>query len=167
MYITERLLKAMVFGLLREHEAFLAQAMTETVDAAPANADAYKDDLASVRLELDKNRRFLKGLYESLVLGDVTDSEYKEMKAGYQAKISSLAEREKQLRDSAHHRAQHESALSKAHESVQSVNHVSELTAEAIDRLIESIHVYADGRISVKLRFLDEEVSCGGEVVGA
>lgn len=156
MYITEKSLKEKLFDILRGHESFLAHALAQTVDTAPTN-DAYKEGLAAVRSELDKNQRFLKGLYESLVLGDITDSEYKEMKASYQAKVLSLTEREKQLRDDAHRLVRQESALSNAHESVQTVSQVSELTAEVIDRLVEKIHVYGDGRIAVKFRFLDEE----------
>ena len=160
VYITEKLFKKKVFALLRKHESFLTQVMTQTADTAPTEV-GYDVELAAVKSELDRNTYFLKGLYESLINSDITDCEYKDMKSRYEAKIISLIEREKQLRDNAYIRVQNEKALSKAHKSVQTVSQISDLSADAIDKLIEKIHVYKDKRIKVKFHFMDEEVYCG------
>jgi hypothetical protein len=149
--ITEKLLKEKILALLQGHEIVLAQAAVAT-----PIADAHSDELVAVKAELNKAQHFLKGLYESLILGDITDSEYKEMKSGYETKIATLTEREKQLRDDSHNRNQHSKALSQARESVLKIGSVSDLTAEVIDRVIEKIHVHENNKIAVKFRFTGE-----------
>jgi RecA/RadA recombinase len=88
--------------------------------------------------------------------GDITDREYKEMKSGYESKIATLTEREKQFRDDSHNRKLHSKALSQARESVLKIGSVSDLTAEVIDRVIEKIHVHENNKIAVKFRFTGE-----------
>jgi hypothetical protein len=153
MKITEKVLRTKIFNLLRNHEVELSQAAVVT-----PIADTHNDELMTVKSELGKAQHFLKGLYESLILGDITDCEYKEMKSGYESKIATLTEREKQLRDSSFTRSQTEKALAKARKSVQKIESVSDLTAEVIDRTIEKIHVHENGRIVVKFHFNQEVV---------
>ena len=160
MKMTETALKKTLLDMLIKYEPFLAHAMSQTADATPVK-DIFKEELAAVKTELDKNQVFLKGLYESLVLGDITDTEYRELKEGYETKIASLRRREKQLRDNAHRSIQQKSLLSKAHESVKTISQLSDLTAEVIDRAVEKIHICEDGRIRVKFRFMEEEVYSG------
>ena len=150
--ITEKLLKEKIFNLLLNHEIVLSQAVTTET------TNDYNDELAGVKAELNKNQMFLKGLYESLIVGDITDFEYKEMKSGYETKIADLTAQEKQLRDNAHARIQQEKALSKAQASVQRIESVSDLTAEVIDRVVEKIVVHENNRIVVKFRFMEEVV---------
>jgi DNA invertase Pin-like site-specific DNA recombinase len=151
MKITEKLLKEKIFALLQGHEVVLSQATVAT-----PIVDTHSDELVAVKAELGKAQHFLKGLYESLILGDITDCEYKEMKSGYESKITTLTEREKLLRDNAHNRKQHSKALSQARESVLKIGSVSDLTAEVIDSVIEKIHVHENNRIAVKFRFTGE-----------
>jgi DNA invertase Pin-like site-specific DNA recombinase len=150
--ITEKLLKEKIFALLQGHEIVLSQ----TAVAVPV--DSHSDELAIIKSELGKNQTFLKGLYESLIESDITDSEYKQMKSGYETKIAALTEQEKQLRDDSHACIQQAESLSKAQESVRTISDVSDLTAEIIDRLVEKIHVYDNNRIAVKFRFTEEVV---------
>jgi len=158
MKISETMLKQQVLRLIRKHEPCLGQVKTTTVDTVSAR-DGLESELTRVNADLNKCEKYLKGLYESLILGDITDSEYKEFKTGYENKIASLKERVKQLRLNAHLRSQEDEAISKARESVSAVNDISELNAEDIDRLIERIKVYRNGRIVVKFRLFDEEIS--------
>ena len=152
MKIGEKLLKEKIFNLLKNHEVVLSRVAT----TEPVND--YNAELTAVKTELCKNRMFLKGLYESLIVGDITDFEYKEMKSGYETKIAELTAREKQLRDNAHARIQQEKALSKVQESVQRIESVSDLTAEVIDKVVEKIVVHENNRITVKFRFMEEVV---------
>jgi hypothetical protein len=158
--ISENLLKSTLFNMLRGQEIFLP-------GTAEPDASA-KDDgsaaLSAVKSELDKSGNFLKGLYESLILGDITDAEYKEMKGGYEAKIASLSEREKRLRDNVRRRDQQEKALSSARKSVQTTRQILDLTAEIIGELVDRILVFEDKHIEVKFKFADETVT-SGEVV--
>jgi len=160
--ITETAMKETMLDMLRRYEPYLQQALSpegDTVVATGAHADnGFQSELAAAQSELDRNRRYLEGLYESLVSGDISDAEYKDMKAAYEAKVASLAARTKGLREEIQKRARLESSLSQAHASVRTITAISDLTAEMIDRLIERIVVYPDGRIYVKFSFLDEAV---------
>jgi hypothetical protein len=160
MYMPEKELRKKLVALLSEHEPVLKQMAIAAAESNPANG-SDSAEVSTVRAELDKKRLFFKGLYESLILGDITESEYTDWKRGYESQIATLTEREKHLRDSARRRAEQESDLTKARQSVQAVSRAEDLTAEAIDRLVERIDIYKDGRIGVKFSFMDEVVFSG------
>lgn len=155
--IAEDALKKAVLGIIKGREPLLAQALSQV--AAPAHADGnQKSELSAAQTEIDRNRRYLEGLYESLVSGDITNAEYRDMKSAYEAKIAALAERAGSLRDEIKNREREEAALTHAHESVQRIGRVSDLTAETVDRLVDRIVVCPSGRVGVKFMFLDEIV---------
>jgi len=142
--INEKVLKEKLLRLLQKHN----------FDYVPCASD--NDELTAVRAELDKAQHFCRGLYESLILGDITDTEYKQMKSGYESKIAALTEREKLLLEDNYSRVRAKNKLSQSRESVRDLNCVSDLTAEIIDKLVERIHVYQGKRIAVKFRFAEE-----------
>ena len=149
--INENVLKEKLLVMLRE------QKIENTVDVIkPVSID--NSELLSVKAELEKNTRFLKGLYESLLLGDITDSEYKDMKADYETKIASLTVHEKQLRESGYARIRQETEYAKADKSINGLRNISDLSADMIDRLVEKIRIFKDKSIEVKFRFMDESV---------
>jgi hypothetical protein len=157
MLMKEADLKAEMFALIMRYEPFLGKVLSPFTGAV-AEADKSKKELASAQSELSRNKRYLEGLYESLVSGDITDAEYKEMKLAYEAKTISLAERIKLLRETIHSRAAQDAALSQAYSNVRMLERISDLTAELIDRLVERITVYPNGRIAVKFSFLGETI---------
>jgi hypothetical protein len=144
--INENDLKEQLLNLLRK----------QNFDSPIISTNNSANELSSVKAELAKMQNFLKGLYESLILGDITDSEYKELKSGYETKITKLKTCEKQLRESNYHSVQADRALSQANDSVRGIKSVSDLTAEVIDKLIEKIYVYENKRIAIKFRFAEE-----------
>ena len=150
--ITERVLKEKIFKLLQGHKVILTQA------TVPTPIDNTNSELTAVKAELNKVHHFLKGLYESLILDEITNSEYKEMKSGYETKITTLTAQEKQLRDNSHTRNQQAKALSKACESVRKIENITDLTTDVIDSVIEKIQVHENNRITVKFRFSQEVV---------
>ena len=151
--ISEIVFKGKVFDLIRKHGLFQS-----TTAITTSQNTSCKDELDAIKSLLNQNQMFLKGLYESLALGDITECEYKEMKNGYKAKIASLTNQANQLRENEHRRIQEDSALLKAQKSIQKMGNLSEMTTEIIDRIIEKITVFKDTRIAVKFRFSDEEV---------
>ncbi len=157
MKINEAVLKAEILELLRSHEPFLAKEPLRLNETS--EADILKMDLSSAKSAFDRNRRFLEGLYESLVSGDISEAEYKDLKLGYETKIASITERIQRLRDNIHICVQREASLTKAHADVIKLEQVSDLTAEMIGRLVERIIVYPEGRIYVQLSFLEDTVN--------
>ena len=156
MLINEAALKAEILELLHRHEPALVKELLPPKETP--EADTPKKDLAAAQSEFDRNKRFLEGLYESLVSGDISNAEYKDMKSAHEAKMASLAERIKQLREAIYIRTRQEAFLAEAHTNVLKLERVSDLTAEVIDSLVEKITVSPGGRIGVKFRFLDEAV---------
>jgi DNA invertase Pin-like site-specific DNA recombinase/ferredoxin-like protein FixX len=160
--IPENALKSVMLDMIRQYESFLSQSLQTTVNTATAGitivANNLKDELAAVQFDLDRNSRFLKGLYESLVQGDISESEYKDMKQDYETKIAALTARVKFLRESIHINAEQEKAFTQAHKNVQTIEQISDLTAEIIDSLVEKIIIHQDGRLEVKFRFLNDMV---------
>jgi hypothetical protein len=153
--INEEPLKALLIGLLREQKANFADMLTPK-PVTPGNSE-----LRNVQTELFRNEGFLKGLYESLVSGDITNSEYTEMKSAYEIKISAMKKRERELRETARSQALETAKRAKA---ADAVNGVTEITKDAADKLIERIRVFENKRIEVKFTFSDEVFSAGGQV---
>jgi hypothetical protein len=160
--IGEGELKAEILELLRKQAVVFADKKAR--QNMKAN-DSTQAELTQTRSELDRIGGFLKGLYESLVSGDLTNAEYTEMKQRYEKRITGLNERERQLRDEIRERYLRESALNKASDNLNSVSVIGDLTAETIDALIEKVFIFEDKRMEVTFRFADEtgETEDGGD----
>jgi DNA invertase Pin-like site-specific DNA recombinase len=156
--IPETALKSEILRLILRYEPHLENVLAPLSGVTTESGNSQKE-LTSAQSELGRNKRFLEGLYESLVSGDISDTEYKDMKSAYEAKVSGLAERIKRLCEAISLRARQEAALSEAHANVKRLEQISDLTAEIVDRLVERITLYHDGRIEVKFSFLDETVN--------
>jgi hypothetical protein len=101
------------------------------------SADSGNDELIEVQAERRKNQRLLDGLYESLIRGDITDAEYKDIKTVYTSKIDALTEREKLMKQEERKRQKTADMLSKALAGLNAARSGSGLTAEIIDGVIE------------------------------
>jgi hypothetical protein len=147
-------LKTQVLEVLRKQVAVLAEQNGD--NAAPKTPMPIgSDEIAQVRNELARASGFLKGLYESLVGGDITNGEYAEMKQGYEAKISALKARERLLRAESRERHMRESAFQSASDTLGAINTISDLTAEVVDALIDRILLFRDKHIEVAFKFSD------------
>lgn len=153
--ITETELKKTLLNMLSLQKSNIAGVLS-SMSQEKQSTNNVNEELLSVQTELAKNKQFFKGLYESLVDGDISSAEYKEMKAAYELKIAALTEREKQLHEADRKRIRQENELSKAQQSVWSLRSISDLTTEVVGRLIERISVYEDKHIEVKFTFTDE-----------
>jgi bifunctional N-acetylglucosamine-1-phosphate-uridyltransferase/glucosamine-1-phosphate-acetyltransferase GlmU-like protein len=126
-------------------------------------SDALKSELAEVNSEIAKNEYYLKSLFENLCNNIIDDTEYKELKMDYEVKIASLTERKGILQEGVLRQEEKEKKLLEAGESVRLISGAQELKADVIDKLIDKVHVYKDGRIRVKFHYLDDEVYSGEE----
>jgi hypothetical protein len=117
-----------------------------------------KNELLDIQAERRKNQHLLDSLYESLIMGDITDIEYREMKTTFTTKLSDLAAREKLLRQSGLKQTKHNGMLSKASESLDAARNGAGLTAEIVNGLIEKIHIFEDKSLRVKFTFIDNEL---------
>jgi hypothetical protein len=143
----------MMLSLLQRQAVIFADKRGASKQKADDNAE-----LRGVQSEINRASGFLKGLYESLVSGDITSDEYKEMKSDYEAKIAKLTAQERELREAALESAKR----NKAAESCGAVSSIDELTADVMDALVEKVVVYPGNRIDVSFKFMDETISLGG-----
>ena len=85
MRTTDKILKNAVFEQIQGSGlAFLYQT---PMPQAASESDTLKTELTKVKSDAAKNSRFLKGLYESLVLGDISEIEYRELKSTYELRM--------------------------------------------------------------------------------
>jgi DNA invertase Pin-like site-specific DNA recombinase len=146
--INENTVKEILLESLREQAAILD-------DTSSATAVKPVDDAAlrSIQTETQRSERYLKGIYESLISGDLTDTEYREMKKSYEAKIAALTARERALRETARLAALESTSRRKAADSIGAVHCVDDLTAEVVDALVDKILVFEDKRIEISFKF--------------
>jgi hypothetical protein len=156
--INEDILKGIILEALREKAALFS------VSEPAAKAQAVKEpsELSGVRAELSRVTGFLKGLYESLVSGDVTQAEYADMKQSYEIRTVDLAERERVLTEAARERKLNQIAADKASGNLGAISAAADLTAETIDALIDRILVFEDKRVEIHFKFTDEIAVAGG-----
>jgi hypothetical protein len=144
-------LKAQVFEILRKQAAAFADNKKQTSVAPTAD----NPELRGVQSEMSRVSGFLKGLYESLVIGDITKAEYKELKSSYEAKIAKLTEQENELREAARLAVLESARREKAVENYGALHNAGELTAEIVDARIEKIIVFTDKSIEISFKFYD------------
>jgi DNA invertase Pin-like site-specific DNA recombinase len=165
MRTTDRLLKNAVLEQLLGNESFIALVNAPTLEENKVlDSDKHKNDLAKIKAETEKNSRFLKGLYESRVLGDISDDEYRELKSTYESRMAFLTEQETVLREMILNSLNNEKAVEEARNSAVSIKTVSDLNTELITRTVDRITIYERERIEVVMLFGAEKISYGGGV---
>jgi bisphosphoglycerate-dependent phosphoglycerate mutase len=158
--INENALKAEILELLRKQAAVFV----DKRERQKANHnDSTQMELTQTRQELDRVGGFLKGLYENLVSGDLTKTEYTEMKRNYEKRIAALNEREQQLREEIRDRYLRDSALKKTSDNLDNVSIITDLTAETVDALIDKILIFEDKRLDVTFKFSVETDEAEGD----
>jgi len=119
----------------------------------PGNNDA---ELREVNQGLDKDGRMLRSLYESLVNDLITQAEFVQMKADYEAKIEMLSKKADEIRN---RRYEAQARVSEYHDVADAASATlanDKLTATLMDRLIQEIRVYPNKSFDVLFRFRDE-----------
>ena len=118
--------------------------------------DDLKAGISAKKQEIDRNRRFVRGLYENFVQKVLTSEEYFTMKKDYEAAIAKLSHEISTLENGL---AVMDAQLAKYKELEQDAKVLEKdhtLTAALIDRLIERIEITHDKEIRVSFRFKSE-----------
>ena len=152
MRTTELLLKNAVL------EQILNSGLTELLQSPvpvgeiTLDSEKYKVELLKVKSDAEKNRRYLVGLYESLKLGDITETEYRELKNTYETRVADFADKEITLREQIQSSTQREKALEQARNSTLTLKTISDLTTGVIAQTIDKVIIHAKEDIEVILR---------------
>lgn len=157
--VTEKDLLAAVVAILQQ-ELTVALGNYSFVLEAEVKRKKERDDLkagiSAKKQEIDRNRRFVRGLYENFVQKVLTSEEYFTMKKDYEAAIATLSDEISTLENGL---AVMDAQLAKYRELEQDAKVLEKdhtLTAALIDRLIERIEITHDKEICVSFRFKSE-----------
>ena len=101
---------------------------------------------------MNEKRLYLQTLYESLVDGVITQSEYKEMRENYQSEIENLLSEITCLEEIQQYNNQKIENILKLKEVFQSTQ-ISEITKEFAEQFIKRIEVSSDNIVTVAFYF--------------
>lgn len=118
--------------------------------------EGAKREITALKQKTEKNRGFLKGLYESLSKGIIDREDYFAMKASYTAQIQAATEKIRVLDAGIKELDVQMNQFSALANRVKHIPKNAKLTAELVERLIERIDVRSDKSIDIKFRFKNE-----------
>jgi len=130
--------------LLKRHDAKLA--------AQKAGTD---HEIASLCRETERNRVYQASLYQNYASGVLTQTEYIELKEGYQQKIRQAVERVRQLRERQNCLERQLNEYYTLAERLSAVNGDTTLTASLVEQTVERITVKGPTDVSVRFHFTD------------
>ena len=156
----ERLEAAVLFAV--QHQVHLAVSYSEIVtqiNSAPIKkSQSYRlDDLiAAKERELTKITRYKQSLYQDWKDGEITQQEYRDMKADYERQTSDISAVLTRLNTE---RAELANGVDNEHPALvafMKYQNIEALNREILVELVDYIKVYENGNISVKFKFADE-----------
>ena len=156
----ERLEAAVLFAV--QHQVHLAVSYSEIVtqiNSAPIKkSQSYRlDDLiAAKERELTKITRYKQSLYQDWKDGEITQQEYRDMKADYERQTSDISAVLTRLNAE---RAELANGVDNEHPALvafMKYQNIEALNREILVELVDYIKVYENGNISVKFKFADE-----------
>ena len=156
----ERLEAAVLFGI--QYQVHLAVSYSEAItciNSAPTKkSQSFRLDelIATKEKELAKITRYKQSLYQDWKDGEITQQDYRNMKADYERQIASLSDVLERLTAE---RAELANGVDNEHPALvafMKYQNIDKLTREALIDLVDHIKVYENGNISVKCKFADE-----------
>lgn len=115
------------------------------------------DDLISVKeRELAKTTRYKQSLYQDWKDGEITQQDYRDMKADYEHQAIALSDILARLTAE---RAELANGVDNEHPALvafMKYQNIETLNREILIELVDHIKVYENGNISVKFKFVDE-----------
>ena len=156
----ERLEAAVLFGI--QYQVHLAVSYSEAIariNSAPTKkSQSFRlDELITTKeKELAKITRYKQSLYQDWKDGEITQQDYRSMKADYERQVSTLSDVLERLTAE---RAELANGVDNEHPALvafMKYQNIDKLTREALIDLVDHIKVYENGNISVKCKFSDE-----------
>jgi hypothetical protein len=155
-----RLEAAVLFAI--QYQVSTAVSYSEIVahiNAAPlkkSQSHRLNDQIAAKEKELTKITRYKQSLYQDWKDGEITQQEYREMKADYERQAAGLSDLLARLTAE---RKQLSNGVDQQHPALVAFakyQNIEKLTREILIELVDHIKVYENGNISVHFKFADE-----------
>ena len=155
-----RLEAAVLFAIQQQvHLAVSYSELVARINSAPIKkSQSFRlDDLiAAKERELAKVTRYKQSLYQDWKDGEITQQEYRTMKADYEQQAGRLTDILERLTAE---RAELANGVDKEHPALvafMKFENIDSLSREILIELIDHIKVYENGNISVRFKFADE-----------
>ena len=156
----ERLEAAVLFAVRQQvHLAVSYSEIIARINSAPIKkSQSFRlDDLiAAKERELAKVTRYKQSLYQDWKDGEITQQDYRDMKADYERQAVSLSDILARLTAE---RAELANGVNNEHHALvafMKYQNIETLNREILIELVDHIKVYENGNISVKFKFADE-----------
>ena len=156
----ERLEAAVLFAVRQQvHLAVSYSEIISRINSAPVKkSQSFRlDDLiAAKERELAKVTRYKQSLYQDWKDGEITQQDYRDMKADYERQAASLSDILTRLTAE---RAELANGVDNEHPALvafMKYQNIETLNREILIELVDHIKVYENGNISVKFKFVDE-----------
>ena len=156
----ERLEAAVLFAVRQQvHLAVSYSEIIARINSAPVKkSQSFRlDDLiAAKERELAKVTRYKQSLYQDWKDGEITQQDYRDMKADYERQIIALTDVLARLNAE---RAELANGVKSEHPALVAFTkhqNIDQLSRELLVELIDHIKVYENGNISVRFKFADE-----------
>lgn len=158
----EKLLSMLLDVLLEAMEAILGQyaLLLEDDSALDLKKAGLKDELTRCNSDLKRSRDIVGGLYENLVKGIISNSEYLEMRSTYGAKVARLEVEQQRLEKELRTLEMQATNYSRLAKDAAEIKANRQLTVELLNRLVERVDIWPDKHIQVKFLFESEFAQC-------
>ena len=156
----ERLETAVLFGI--QYQVHLAVSYSEAIariNSAPIKkSQSFRlDDLITAKeRELAKITRYKQSLYQDWKDGEITQQDYRNMKADYERQAAVLSDVLERLTTE---RAELANGVDNEHPALvafMKYQNIETLNREILIELVDHIKVYENGNIKIKFKFADE-----------
>ena len=133
--------------------------MITNINSAPlkkSQSHRLNDQIAAKEKELTRITRYKQSLYQDWKDGEITQQEYRDMKADYERQAAELSDVLARLNAE---RAELANGVDKEHPALVAFakyQSIETLTREILTDLVDHIKVYENGNISVHFKFADE-----------
>lgn len=155
---TKKELLSAVIDTIKAHTPVLVERKNQCIFSL-SDQRGLTEKAAEIREHKDyirQNQYYLNSLYESLVNGDITSDEYKNMRDSYSLKIADATEKIKAMELE---QAELEKTSKKYYDLSETANQAlknGKLTKEIVDKLIDKIYVYKGRQVEIVFNFNDE-----------
>lgn len=157
---SDRLEAGVLFAIQQQvHLAITYSELVARINSAPLKKSKSKrleDTIAAKEKELAKVMRYKQALYQDWKDGEITQQDYRDMKADYERQTIALTDVLARLNAE---RAELANGVKSEHPALVAFTkhqNIDQLSRELLVELIDHIKVYENGNISVRFKFADE-----------
>ena len=156
----DKLEEAVLYAI--RQQIYLAVDYTKLVDdinrapAAKTQSKRLLDAIEQKEKELTKISRYKQAIYQDWKDGEISQSEYRGMRADYERQIESINTVLEKLRREEQELETGIDTENPCLAAFRQYGNIDRLTRDILIEFIDTIYVYEGGRISIKFRFADE-----------